>query len=131
MSLPLVLGTAVTPDRDRAKVVGLGLHFAIGWLFAFVYAAAFESLRRATWWWLGPGIGVVHALFLLTAATSVLPALHPRMATELRGPTPTRQLEPPGFLTLHYGVGTPLVVIAAHMVYGAILGAFYRPRRAE
>jgi hypothetical protein len=127
MSIPFMLGTMVTPDRDRAKLVGFGLHLANGWGFALVYAAAFRSWHRATWW-LGAGIGLVHALFVLVAALPMLPGLHPRMASEQQGPTPTRQLEPPGFLALHYGRRTPLVVILAHLAYGAILGAFYRLR---
>ena len=125
MNLPFMLGTIFTPNRDRAKLVGFGVHFVNGWLFAAIYAAAFESWRRATWW-LGAGIGVVHAVFVLVAAMPILPGIHPRMATEQRGPTPTKQLEPPGFLALNYGRRTPLSVLLAHIVYGGILGAFYR-----
>jgi hypothetical protein len=77
-------------------------------------------------WWLGLGIGLVHGLFVLLAIMPMLPGLHPRMASEQRGPEPTRQLEPPGFLALNYGRRTPLSVILAHLVYGTILGAFYR-----
>jgi len=127
MSLPYLLGTMVTSNRDRAKLMGFGMHFANGWLFASLYAAAFQSWRRATWW-LGAAIGLVHALFVLVAASSVLPVIHPRMASEEHGPTPTRQLEPPGFLALNYGRRTPLSIIASHLVYGGILGAFYRLR---
>jgi hypothetical protein len=65
---------------------------------------------------------------VLTAALPTLPGLHPRMASEQRGPTPTRQLEPPGFLALNYGRRTPLSVVLAHLLYGGILGAFYRVR---
>jgi uncharacterized membrane protein YagU involved in acid resistance len=125
MNLPFMLGTIFTPNRDRAKLVGFGVHFVNGWLFAAIYAAAFESWQRATWW-LGAGIGVVHAVFVLVAAMPILPGIHPRMATEQRGPTPTKQLEPPGFLALNYGRRTPLSVLLAHIVYGGILGAFYR-----
>ena len=42
------------------------------------------------------------------------------------GPSLMRQLEPPGFLALNYGYQTPISVIVAHTVFGAILGAFYR-----
>lgn len=128
MSLPYLLGTVFTPDRDRAKLVGFSVHLLNGWLFASVYAAAFESWRRATWW-LGAGIGVAHASFVLAAALPILPTLHPRMASEESGPSARRQLEPPGFLGLNYGPRTPLTVLLAHIVYGAVLGAFYRPRR--
>jgi uncharacterized membrane protein YagU involved in acid resistance len=125
MNLPFMLGTMFTPNRDRAKLVGFGVHFVNGWALAFVYAAAFQSWLLAAWW-LGLGIGLVHGLFVLLAIMPMLPGLHPRMASEQRGPEPTRQLEPPGFLALNYGRRTPLSVIAAHLVYGAILGAFYR-----
>ncbi|MBX9625524.1 MAG: hypothetical protein K2X82_17085 [Gemmataceae bacterium] len=123
MNLPYLLGTMFTPDRDRAKLVGVGCHFLSGWAFALLYLAVFHSLGRATWW-LGALAGVVHAAFVLAVGMPLLPALHPRMANEQHGPTVVRQLEPPGFLALHYGVGTPVAVLVAHMAFGAILGAF-------
>jgi hypothetical protein len=125
MSIPFMLGAMVTPDRDRAPLIGFLIHLMNGWLFALVYAAAFESWGRATWW-LGAGIGLVHALAVLAAAMPLLPGMHPRMASEHRGPEPTRALEPPGFLALNYGHGTPAIAVLAHVVYGAILGGFYR-----
>jgi hypothetical protein len=127
INLPFMLGTMVTSDRDRAKLIGFGMHLVNGWLFAGVYAAAFRSWRRATWW-LGALIGLVHALFVLLVGMPMLPSLHPRMASEQYGPTPTRQLEPPGVLGLNYGRRTPISVVLAHLLYGAILGAFYRLR---
>ena len=128
MSLPYMLGTMFTPDRDRARLVGFVVHVVNGWLFSLIYAAAFESWRRTNWW-LGALIGLVHGTFVLLVGVSFIPALHPRMAGEQQGPTPTRQLEPPGFLALNYGRRTPMVVMLAHVVYGAILGAFYRLKR--
>jgi hypothetical protein len=124
MNIPYMLGTLFTADRDRAKLFGTGFHFLNGLLFAFIYAAAFESWGGATWW-LGATTGLVQALFVLTAGVALLPGMHPRMAGEQHGPTPTRQLEPPGFLALNYGRRTPLTIIVAHVLYGAILGAFY------
>lgn len=125
MNLPYMLGTMVTPNRDRAKLVGFGMHFLNGLLFAAIYAAAFRRWQRATWW-LGAGVGLVHSLFVLAAAMSIIPAFHPRMANEQQGPTPTRQLEPPGFLALNYGYRTPLSVVLAHLLYGSVLGLFCR-----
>jgi len=124
MSLPYMLGTMFTASRDRAKALGFLLHLISGWLFALVYLAAFNSWGRSTWW-LGALIGLVQSLFVLTAGMRLVPGFHPRMASEQQGPTVARQLEPPGFLALNYGVQTPLSVIAAHLLYGAILGAFY------
>jgi hypothetical protein len=125
MNLPYLLGTMFTPDRDGAKLLGSLLHFANGWIFSLVYVAAFHGWGQANWW-LGALVGFVHATFVLTVLMAALPSLHPRMANEQRGPTVVRQLEPPGFLALHYGTRTPLSVVAAHMIFGGILGAFYR-----
>jgi uncharacterized membrane protein YagU involved in acid resistance len=125
MNLPYMLGTMVTADRDRAKSVGFGMHAIAGWIFACGYAAVFQS-RQRTSWWLGALLGLAHALFVLFTLMPLLPSFHPRMASEERGPTPTRQLEPPGFLALHYGRRTPISVVLAHLVYGGILGACYR-----
>jgi hypothetical protein len=125
INLPYLLGTMVTPDRDRAKLLGTAIHLVNGWIFSVIYVAAFHSWGYATWW-LGASVGFVHASFVLTVGMPILPALHPRMANEQQGPTVVRQLEPPGFLALHYGSRTPMSIVAAHLVFGAILGAFYR-----
>jgi hypothetical protein len=125
IDIPFMLGTLLTPDRDRAKWFGTLLHFFNGWMFSIIYAAAFAQSGVATWWF-GAMIGFVHALFVATVGMNFLPGLHPRMASETRGPEPTQQLEPPGFLALNYGAGTPIVTIIAHMIYGGILGAFFR-----
>lgn len=63
--------------------------------------------------------------FVLTVGLHIVNAIHPRMARPFQGPTPTRQLEPPGFLALNYGKGTPLVTFLAHLIYGAVLAVFY------
>lgn len=124
MNIPYLLGTIFTPSRDKAKFIGFFFHFANGWIFSLVYVAAFHALGKATWWW-GALIGLVQALFVLTMLMPIFPAMHPRMANEQYGPTVVRQLEPPGFLGLHYGIRTPISVVIAHVVFGAILGGFY------
>jgi len=124
MSIPYLLGSMVTPDRDRARIYGIALHFAAGWAFSFLYVLAFHVWGGPTWW-KGALIGLVHASFVLGVMMPALPAMHPRMASESRGPTVVRQLEPPGFLGLHYGRRTPLSALLAHAVFGAILGTGY------
>ena len=124
ISLPYMLGTIFTPDRDRAKVIGFLFHLFDGLAFSLIYLGAFVLWGHATWW-RGAIIGLVHGLFVLTVGMRILPGLHPRMASEQRGPQVVSQLEPPGFLALHYGVQTPIYVLAAHIVFGVILGAFF------
>lgn len=126
MSIPFLVGTIFTPARDRAMVIGFLAHSLNGVIFAMMYALMFEALHNATWW-LGAGIGLVHALFVLTVGMALLPGVHPHMVSEYFGPTPNRLLQPPGFMALHYGRRTPIVTLLAHVLYGAIVGAFYHP----
>lgn len=126
MNIPYMLGTMVTPDRDRAKVLGIALHLLNGWMFSLVYVAAFHLSGLDTWWF-GAGIGLVHGAFVLAVAVPALPGLHPRMASEVQGPSNLRPLEPPGFLARNYGGRTPVSVLAGHLVFGIVLGLLYRP----
>lgn len=125
MSFPFLLGTVVTGNRDRALAAGLALQILGSWLLSLVYALVFESVGHAGIG-LGTLLGLLHALFLLVVVAPLLPAIHPRMAREYEGPTSRRLLEPPGFFGLHYGRATPVVTLVAHLIYGALLGGFYR-----
>lgn len=125
MNLPLLLGTMLTADRDRAKLYGVGMQLVLGWVFAGVYVLAFEAWGRASWW-LGGLMGLVHAAFLLGVMLPLMPALHPRMASESQSPTEVRQLEPPGWMGLHYGVRTPVVALLSHVAFGVLFGVLYR-----
>lgn len=124
MSTPVLLGTAFVSDRDRATFVGTIAHVVLGWAFALAYALLFEAAHRASWW-LGAGIGIGHELFMAAVILPLLPAVHPRMASERHGPDPTRAIQPPGFLALNYGRRTLLVGFVSHAIFGAILGALY------
>jgi hypothetical protein len=127
ISLPYLTGTLFSARRSRALAIGLALHFALGLGFALLYAAAFEGWQRSGAL-LGALVGLFHGAFVLVVGLEMLAAFHPRMASRHRGPTPTRQLEPPGFLGLHYGWATPLWTLVAHAAYGAVLGACYTLR---
>ena len=125
LDLPLVLGTLVTPDPDRARVAGFFIHLAVGQMFALGYAAAFALLGRATWW-IGALLGLLHVAVALTVILPLLPGVHPRMASTRAGLATTSVLEPPGLLGLNYGIQTPAVAIVAHVAYGALLGILLR-----
>jgi hypothetical protein len=125
MNIPFMVGATFTPDRDLARIIGIGVHLLNGWWIALIYAGLFQAWGIASWW-LGALLGLVHALAVLLVIIPASPGLHRRMASEQRGPTPTRQLEPPGFMALNYGRRTPISIIVAHIVYGAIMGGLYR-----
>jgi hypothetical protein len=124
MDLPFLLGTAVTSDRARAKLIGYALHFVFGLAFALVYWTVFAA-TGVSGVWLGALLGLVHALFVGTALVSViLPVVHPRMGTGFDAAGDSPLLEPPGFMLVNYGRQTQLAMIVAHIAYGAIVGAF-------
>jgi hypothetical protein len=125
LNLPLILGSAITPNRDRARALGIGLHILMGWLFSLFYVIAMNFMGGATWSH-GVIIGLCHALVICVIGWQALPGIHPRMASETHGPTATRMLEPPGFMGLNYGVTTPVAVFVTHAIFGAVMGAFYR-----
>jgi uncharacterized membrane protein YagU involved in acid resistance len=127
VDIPFIIGTMVTPNRDRARVLGLVVHIINGWLFALVYALLFESVHAASWWF-GSLMGAVQGGFVVAVVLPILPGVHPRMVSDFRGPEPTRLLEPPGFFVTNYGRWTPFVLLFTHVLYGATLGAFYTLR---
>jgi hypothetical protein len=126
LDLPLLLGTVVTPDPDRARVWGFFIHLVNGQGFALGYAASFAALDRATVW-MGALLGVLHAFVALTVIVPLLVGVHPRLASARAGLHTGAILEPPGLLALNYGRETPLVTLIAHVLYGAALGLLLQP----
>jgi hypothetical protein len=126
LDLPLILGSIVTDDPDRARVAGFLLHLGVGQGFALGYAATFTLLGTASWW-LGGLLGLLHVAIVLTVLVPLLAGIHPRMASNRAGPASTALLEPPGLLGLNYGSQTPAVAIIAHLAYGVALGLLLRP----
>jgi len=125
LNLPLILGSAFTPDRDHARALGVILHIFMGWAFSIIYVIGMGFLGGPTWY-RGAFIGLAHALAICVIGWQILPGIHPRMASETHGPAATRMLEPPGFMGVNYGIMTPVAVFVTHAIFGAILGAFYR-----
>jgi len=124
IDIPFLLGTMLTANRNKAPFYGLLLHMFMGLCFAFLYAALVESAGIREWWF-GLLIGAVHGAFVLSAGLQIVSVFHPRMAHPYQGPTPTKQLQPPGFFALNYGHGTPVVTMVAHILYGVLFTIFY------
>ena len=124
MSLPYLLGAMFTPGRERAKVIGFFAHLVVGQLVALIYVAVFHAVGGAGAL-RGALFGAIHAAIVLLVIVPLLPSIHPRMATVHQGPTNLRRIEPPGPLALYYGVTTPVMVLVAHVAFGAVVGALY------
>jgi energy-converting hydrogenase Eha subunit A len=122
MDLALLLGTAVTENRRKARAIGYAIHFIIGPIFALGYAALFIALGYHSWW-MGAIFGALHAIFTTTVlANVILPLVHPRIATTDTAANDVSLIEPPGFLMRNYGRNTFLIALVAHIAFGAIVG---------
>ena len=123
MDIPMMLGSILVENPDRARVVGSLMHLVTGQFFALFYASGFTLLNLATWW-LGGLFGLLHGVAALTLIIPLLPGVHPRMASERTGPSRDVMLEPPGLFALNYGRATAVVTLIAHVAYGSLLGTF-------
>ena len=61
LDVPLMLGTIVIADPDRARIAGFFIHLVNGQAFALGYAAVFAATEDATWW-AGGLLGLLHGL---------------------------------------------------------------------
>jgi hypothetical protein len=127
MDIPLMLGTFLFDDPDRARAAGSFIHLGMGQLFALGYAAVF-ALRGQANWWSGAALGLVHGFVALAVIVPLLPGVHPRMASLRAGPNQRPGLEPPGLFALNYGRQTVAATLAAHVIYGLALGLTLGPR---
>jgi hypothetical protein len=126
MDLPLLLGTAVTDNRRKARAIGYLFHLILGVLFAVGYAEFFAILGRGPWW-MGALLGAVHAVFTSTVLVNVLlPIVHPRIATPETAANEIALIEPPGFLMRNYGRSTFVVALVAHVAYGIVVALVVR-----
>ena len=126
LDLPLMLGTIVVADPDKARVAGFFIHLVNGQAFALGYAAVFAATDEATWW-AGALLGALHGAVALLVIVPLLPGVHPHMASERAGLSAGAALEPPGLLGLNYGRETPLVTMLAHLAFGLSLGLLLNP----
>jgi hypothetical protein len=126
LDLPLMLGTLLVADPDRARVAGFFIHLLNGQIFALGYAAVFAAVGASSWW-AGGLLGMLHGAVALLVIVPLLPGVHPRMASERAGLSSGAALEPPGLLGLNYGRQTPVVTMLAHVAYGVALGLLLDP----
>jgi hypothetical protein len=109
-----VLGALLPGAAVPRWMAGALVELAVGAAAAILYALLFERVARRATWWLGAAIGVGHGVaagLIVGVATALLPA-------------DVAELAPGAFVSYH-GVAAALTFVAAHLVYGAIVGATY------
>ena len=118
----LLLGTAVSDNRRKARAFGYVFHFVVGIVFALAYAWFFHITGRSGWL-IGALLGTVHAVFDGTVLVNVLlPLVHPRIATAETAANDIALIEPPGFLLLNYGRNSFIVALVGHIAFGVVIG---------
>ena len=81
LDLPLLLGTIVTEDPDRARVAGFFIHLVDRRRFRSRLCRDLRAPRQATWW-LGGVLGLLHVAVALTVLVPLLAGVHPRIASD-------------------------------------------------
>jgi hypothetical protein len=116
MDLEMMLGSMVNSTIGMAAwMLGLFMHLGVGAGFGVVYAGIMESLGRSGWP-LGLAIAAVHT-FVSGFILPLIGALHPLVQIGT--------MAPPGIFASGLGAPGVFLFIALHLVYGAIVGAFY------
>lgn len=125
MNMPLMLGSMLVRERERARKLGWMMHFANGLAFGLVYALVFwavDPVSVASAWWIGLVVGAVHGVVAL-AAMPMMSAMHPRVrpagAASAAGDVALPEF---GFGGRGFGAGTPAGIMVGHLVFGLVWG---------
>ena len=110
----MALGTTT----GAAWGLGFIMQLVFGGLVALIFAAIFESIGRSNWLLglLGGVVFLVIGGFALEGVSSIHPAI-PQVIPD------------PGFFTANYGAPSIATFCILTLIYGAIVGALYVPRR--
>jgi hypothetical protein len=114
LNLPLWDGTFFTLNLGVAVTLGYIVHFAIGVALALLYQNRVAPRLSGEGWWRGAifGFGVWSVLMVL--GLPLFDWLDPLVQNGL--------LTAPGFFALGLGATAPVMLLLAHLVYGAIVG---------
>jgi hypothetical protein len=122
MDLLRTLGTMVSPNSTGSAVYGIGLmmHLMMGAGFGLAHAGLLHAIDPSTD---GAAVGVglilgaAHGMIVTVAMPMMLSMAHPLVRT---GAAPA-----PGIVMTGFGKMTPMGIVMAHVVFGAIAGAVY------
>ena len=80
MDMPGMLGSMVTEDEGQAKMMGWGIHLAMGAVFGLLYAWLWSlelGFLGGPWWQTGLITGVLHGV-VAVLVMPMLMSMHPR-----------------------------------------------------
>ncbi|NUQ95094.1 MAG: hypothetical protein HOY79_00565 [Streptomyces sp.] len=122
MDIALITGGMMVREEKRARSAGMMIHLVMMGtvVFGLLYAALFHALGSASVV-TGLLVGLVHGLVVGMMAMPMMGAIHPRMQGAGDGFT----LDAPGFMGVGYGKGTPMGLLAGHLMYGLVVALVY------
>ena len=111
-----ILGSMLRAPTHRAAYYGLGLHFAMGVVFAFLYGFGYLILDISPSWWIGILSGVVHWL-------SVMLAMNP--FAELHREIRAGRMRHPSLFMSTLGAEFAVASAVRHVSFGAMVGFLF------
>lgn len=125
MNLEMAMGSMITQTIGSTSwIIGFVMHLMISGLIALVYAFGFENITHKAGWLTGAGFGVIHVI-IAGIFMGMMGMMHPLMVSSQ--PVPDGRLLAPGYFAMNFGMMTTVAFIMLHLIYGAIVGAFYAP----
>ena len=116
-NLEMMLGTMMLQPGTGAFLVGMMMHLIISGLIALIYAWGFEHLTHRSSAAIGAGFGVIHGV-IGGMAMGMMPMMHPLIP---------EQMPAPGAFMSNMGMMGVMAEMVLHIIYGAVVGAMYRP----
>ncbi len=111
-----VLASMLRAPTHKAAYYSLGLHYAMGVVFAFLYGLAYLILDISPSWWIGILSGVVHWM-------AVMLAMNP--FAELRVESRQGLMRHPSLLLTNLGGEFAVASAVRHVSFGAIVGFLF------
>jgi len=115
INLPLWDGTVFTLNLTWAVAVGYLVHFTIGVVLAFVYVELIMPRLMGEAWLKGALFGALVWALLMIVGLPLFDVLDPLVSDGL--------MAAPGLFALGLGVSAPIMLLVAHLLYGAVVGS--------
>lgn len=121
MNAEMMLGTMVSSPGSTAWIIGFGIHLMLSVLIALLYGVGFERVTHRAGATVGLGFAVIHVI-IAGFVMAMIPAMHPMIP---------EQMPAPGAFLANMGGSFVALFVFEHLLYGAIVGALYRPVAVE
>jgi hypothetical protein len=112
--LEMMLGTMMLQPGAGAFLLGMMMHLIIS---GVIYAWGFEYVTRRSSAAVGAGFGVIHGI-IGGLFMSMMPMMHPLIPEHMPAP---------GAFMSNMGLMGVVAEMVLHVIYGAVVGAVYRP----